>query len=187
MRHRLSSPLARRAVLVALAFTALLVPAQAGFAATLELNRTIRTSPFIGSSVSMGDNEGSAFVPSDNSLWLADDNKDRIYKVRFAGMFYTCPAHSQASAKRRSWLLDGWAEEVGATVGLGFRGCSPRGWGEDVQPPPPQDDHRITRLRKLEDHRLDAYRELTDRRPALMRADCRGSCLVGAGGIDLPS
>ena len=71
----------RRATLLAVAFTALLVPAHAGFAATLELNRTIRTSPFIGSSVSMGDNEGSAFVPSDNSLWLADDNKDRIYKV----------------------------------------------------------------------------------------------------------
>ena len=29
----------------------------------------------------MGDNEGSAFVPSDNSLWLADDNKNRIYAV----------------------------------------------------------------------------------------------------------
>jgi hypothetical protein len=29
----------------------------------------------------MGDNEGSAFVPSDNSLWLADDGKKRIYEV----------------------------------------------------------------------------------------------------------
>jgi len=29
----------------------------------------------------MGDNEGSAFVPSDNSLWLADDNKKRVYEV----------------------------------------------------------------------------------------------------------
>jgi DNA-binding beta-propeller fold protein YncE len=71
----------RRATLLAVAFTALLVPAHAGFAATLELNRTIRTSPFTGTSVSMGDNEGSAFVPSDNSLWLADDNKNRIYEV----------------------------------------------------------------------------------------------------------
>ena len=71
----------RRATLLAVAFTALLVPAHAGFAATLELNRTIRTSPFTGTSVSMGDNEGSAFVPSDNSLWLADDNKNRVYVV----------------------------------------------------------------------------------------------------------
>ena len=29
----------------------------------------------------MGDNEGSAFVPSDHSLWLADDIKKRIYEV----------------------------------------------------------------------------------------------------------
>jgi DNA-binding beta-propeller fold protein YncE len=71
----------RRATLLAVAFAALLVPVQAGFAATLELNRTIRTSPFTGTSMSMGDNEGSAFVPSDNSLWLADDNKNRIYEV----------------------------------------------------------------------------------------------------------
>jgi len=81
MRDRIGSPLARRAALSALAITALLVPAHAAFAATLELDRTIRTSPFTGSSVSMGDNEGSAFVPSDNSLWLADDNKKRIYEV----------------------------------------------------------------------------------------------------------
>jgi len=81
MRNRLSSPLARRAALVAVAITAFLLPAHAAFAATLDLKRTIRTSPFTGSSVSMGDNEGSAFVPSDDSLWLADDNKDRIYEV----------------------------------------------------------------------------------------------------------
>ena len=29
----------------------------------------------------MGDNEGSAFVRSDNSLWLADDNKNTVYAV----------------------------------------------------------------------------------------------------------
>jgi len=61
--------------------TAFLLPAHAAFAATLELNRTIQTSPFTGTSVSMGDNEGSAFVPSDNSLWLAGDNKKQIYEV----------------------------------------------------------------------------------------------------------
>ena len=70
-----------RATLLALVLTALLLPAHAAFAATLELDRTIRTSPFSGTSVSMGDNEGSAFVPSDNSMWLADDGKKRIYEV----------------------------------------------------------------------------------------------------------
>lgn len=35
-----------------------------------------------------------------------------------------------------------------------------REWGE-FQPPPPQDDDRITRVRKLEGPHLDAYRDLT--------------------------
>lgn len=47
----------------------------------LQLERTIRTSPFLGSSISMRDAEGSAFVPRDNSLWLADDNGRAIYEV----------------------------------------------------------------------------------------------------------
>jgi DNA-binding beta-propeller fold protein YncE len=47
----------------------------------LKLVRTIRTSPFVGSSISMKDAEGSAFVPSDNSLWLADDNGRAVYEI----------------------------------------------------------------------------------------------------------
>lgn len=48
---------------------------------TLELDRTIQTTPFTGSSVSMRDHEGSAYVPSDNSLWLSDDNANAIYEI----------------------------------------------------------------------------------------------------------
>ena len=48
---------------------------------TLQLSRTIHTSPFANSSVSMKDAEGSAYVPQDNSLWLADDNGHAIYEV----------------------------------------------------------------------------------------------------------
>jgi hypothetical protein len=47
----------------------------------LRLLRTIRTSPFAGSSISMRDAEGSAFVPRDNSLWLADDNGRAVYEI----------------------------------------------------------------------------------------------------------
>jgi DNA-binding beta-propeller fold protein YncE len=79
--NRLGSTLGRRTALIAVALTVLLLPAQAAFGATLESDRMIQTSPFKGTSVSMGDNEGSAFVPSDNSLWLADDGKKRIYEV----------------------------------------------------------------------------------------------------------
>jgi hypothetical protein len=48
---------------------------------TWQLDRTIRTTPFAGSSVSMRDNEGSAYVPSDDSLWLADDNGKAVYEI----------------------------------------------------------------------------------------------------------
>jgi hypothetical protein len=47
----------------------------------LQLDRTIQTTPFTGSSVSMKDHEGSAFVPADNSLWLADDNGKAVYEI----------------------------------------------------------------------------------------------------------
>jgi WD40 repeat protein len=66
---------------VTLAVAALLLSAHAARAATPELDRTIRTSPFRGTSVSMRDNEGSAFVRSDHSLWLADDTGKRVYEV----------------------------------------------------------------------------------------------------------
>jgi PKD repeat protein len=47
----------------------------------LQLDRTIRTTPFDGSAISMKDSEGSAYVPSDNSLWLTGDNDRAIYEV----------------------------------------------------------------------------------------------------------
>jgi hypothetical protein len=47
----------------------------------LHLERTIRTTPFAHTKVSMRDSEGSAYVPRDRSLWLADDNGRRVYEV----------------------------------------------------------------------------------------------------------
>ena len=38
----------------------------------LQLNRTIHTNPFTGTSTRMHDGEGSAYVAADDSLWLAD-------------------------------------------------------------------------------------------------------------------
>ena len=48
---------------------------------TLTLNRLIRTSPFTGSSTSVRDNEDLAYVPSDDSLWMADDNGNAVYEI----------------------------------------------------------------------------------------------------------
>ncbi len=47
----------------------------------ISLDHTVRTEPFVGSTVSIQDHEGSAYVPRDNSLWLADDNGRKIYEV----------------------------------------------------------------------------------------------------------
>jgi len=68
----------------ALVVAVLWVAASAGAALaspSLQLARTIHTSPFDGSSVSVKDAEGSAYVPQDNSIWLADDNGRAIYEV----------------------------------------------------------------------------------------------------------
>ncbi len=57
---------------------------------TLSLARTIRTTPFTGTSSSMRDGEGSAFVPNDpahpniggtDSLWLSEDNGRAIWEI----------------------------------------------------------------------------------------------------------
>ena len=59
-------------------------------APVLTLNRTIRTTPFVGTSSSTRDGEGSAFVPNDpahpniggtDSLWLAEDNGRAAWEV----------------------------------------------------------------------------------------------------------
>jgi PKD repeat protein len=47
----------------------------------LHLDGTIQTAPFAGSAISVKDSEGSAYVPSDNSLWLTGDNDRAIYEV----------------------------------------------------------------------------------------------------------
>jgi len=47
----------------------------------LQQTRTIRTTPFANRNVSMRDNEGSAYVPRNKSLWLADDNGRAVFEV----------------------------------------------------------------------------------------------------------
>ncbi len=57
---------------------------------SLSLVRTIRTTPFVGTSSSTRDGEGSAFVPNDpahpniggtDSLWLAEDNGRAVWEI----------------------------------------------------------------------------------------------------------
>ena len=50
----------------------------------LQQTRAIRTTPFANRNVSMRDNEGSAYVPRNKSLWLADDNGRAVFEVNAA-------------------------------------------------------------------------------------------------------
>lgn len=72
--------------ILAWAAVALLVqPAIAELPATstpiLTLARTIRTTPFVGTSISTRDAEGTAFVPRDGSLWLIGDNGRAAFEI----------------------------------------------------------------------------------------------------------
>lgn len=55
--------------------------ASPAFAEQLQLVRTIQTTPFAGSTLVMRDNEGSAYVPRDDSLWLAADNGRAVFEI----------------------------------------------------------------------------------------------------------
>jgi len=70
-------------VAAALTWTGLATTAHAALppSAKLSLDHVVRTSPFAGSSVSAKDNEGSAYVAKDSSLWIADDDARKIYEV----------------------------------------------------------------------------------------------------------
>jgi len=46
----------------------------------LALNRLIRTSPPLGSTTRLQDNEGSAYVAGDDALWMASDNDDALFE-----------------------------------------------------------------------------------------------------------
>ena len=47
----------------------------------LTFNRNIQTRPFTGTSTSMGDNEGMAYVATNDTLWVVDDVPGRLYAV----------------------------------------------------------------------------------------------------------
>jgi len=65
--------------------------------------RTIRTTPFVNRNVSMRDNEGSAYVPRNKSLWLADDNGRSVYEVNHAtGALKRVIGRTQFEAARRA-------------------------------------------------------------------------------------
>ena len=77
----------RLAASVAVVLVIALTAPTAAVAATspsLQLSGVIHTSPFAGTSTSMQDGEGSAYVARDDSLWLLDDNGAQAFEVNRA-------------------------------------------------------------------------------------------------------
>ena len=69
----------------------------------LQRTRTILTTPFVNRNVSVRDNEGSAYVPRNRSLWLADDNGRAVYEVNHAtGALKRVIGRGQFKAARRA-------------------------------------------------------------------------------------
>ncbi|HZA20301.1 MAG TPA: hypothetical protein VE889_05540 [Actinomycetota bacterium] len=69
----------------------------------MQQTRVIRTTPFVNKNVSMRDNEGSAYVPRNRSLWLADDNGRAVYEVNHTtGALKRVIGRTQFEAARRA-------------------------------------------------------------------------------------
>jgi hypothetical protein len=83
--HAITSRPGRRArkLVWAVMLSAVFTPSLSAAQTTPHLKRVgiIRTAPFVRTRISMHDGEGSAYVPGDHSLWLADDEADAIFEV----------------------------------------------------------------------------------------------------------
>lgn len=81
----------------------------------LSLQRVVHTDPFVKSHRRVIDNEGSAYVPRDHSLWLADDDGERLFEVstRTGKLKRTIDAQRLAGVRR----MDGGRLAGGNRVG----------------------------------------------------------------------
>ena len=76
----------------------------------LAFSRTITSHPFAGAPGNASDVEGLGYVPTNPggtaSMWVADDNADRIWEISAATGAYKSPlryhAHVRAGARRRN-------------------------------------------------------------------------------------
>ena len=105
----------------------------------LSLNRLIRTSPFVGSTTSVRDNEDTAYVAGDDSLWIADDNGDAIYEInrttgalrRMISQSTFINSHqlggSNTAGQSRTEDLEALAYDANADVLYAFSGSTERG------------------------------------------------------------
>ena len=102
----------------------------------LTLNRLIQTSPFVGTTTKVSDNEGSAYVASDDAFWMADDNGDALWVVdRTTGVLRRKVAQSEfinaprfgvggTAGQSRTEDLEALAYDANADVIYAFSGST---------------------------------------------------------------
>jgi Esterase-like activity of phytase len=107
----------------------------------LTLDRLIETSPFTSSATRVFDNEGSAFVPADDALWMADDQGDALLEVdRTTGqlrrripqsVFVNAPrvGTGASAGPLRNEDLEALAYDADADVLYAFSGSTPSAAG----------------------------------------------------------
>ncbi|HEY5697894.1 MAG TPA: PKD domain-containing protein [Acidimicrobiales bacterium] len=102
----------------------------------LTLNHFIRTTPFVGTSTEVQDNEGSAYVAGDDALWMASDNDDALWVIdRTTGAlrrkvaqaaFINAPRYGVggAAGQARTEDLEALAYDANADVIYAFSGST---------------------------------------------------------------
>ena len=92
----------------------------------ISLHRVVHTDPFAGSHRHVIDNEGSAYVARDHSLWIADDDGERLLEVstRTGKLKRTINAKSLAGVRRRDGGRIAGGNRVGDLESLAY---NPRG------------------------------------------------------------
>ena len=102
----------------------------------LSLNHFIRTTPFVGTSTEVQDNEGSAYVAGDDALWMASDNDDALWVIdRTTGAlrrkvaqsaFINAPRYGVggAAGQARTEDLEALAYDANADVIYAFSGST---------------------------------------------------------------
>jgi hypothetical protein len=173
----------------ALGVAATVVPRTPASAAgpNLTLVRTMLTTPFAGTSTRVSDDEGSAYVPADDSLWLLDDNDGRAYEInRATGALKNVISDKEFAAARpvdggsaagssRADDLEGMAYDPGSDALYAFSGTCCK---SSVKP----SVFRLTRSASGTFH-VESYRPLpshSDFTAAAVRAS-DGKVYVGVG------
>ena len=65
----------------------------------LAFDHTITSHPFAGAPGNASDIEGLGHVPVDNSMWVADDNADRIWEINaITGVCFVVPCRRRTSS-----------------------------------------------------------------------------------------